>query len=174
MSEALNRDRILRLLQLLNGELASQEQRGQLFLVGGAVMCLVHRVRPSTADVDGVFEPTSVLRAAASKIAGREGIPETWLNDAVKGYMSRTPGFEHYLSLSHLEIMVAGEEYLLAMKCLAMRLGEEFRDLDDIRFLLRVLNIERLDAAMDVLGRYYPLEHYPPKTMFALQELLNK
>ena len=38
-----------------------------------------------------------------------------------------------FLELPNLRVYEARPEYLLAMKCAAMRLGEEFRDLDDVR-----------------------------------------
>jgi hypothetical protein len=40
--------------------------------------------------------------------------------------------------LDHLRVMVAQPGYLLAMKCLSLRIGAEFRDDDDIRYLLRM------------------------------------
>ena len=70
--------------------------------------------------------------------------------------------------------MVAQPAYLLAMKCLSMRIGAEFHDEDDVRYLLRYLNIDTYDQALDVVTRYYPLERFPQKTLYALEELLEK
>ncbi|MND05624.1 hypothetical protein D3C83_265390 [compost metagenome] len=58
------------------------------------------------------------------------------------------------------------------MKCAAMRLGEEFRDLDDVRYLLRYLNITTPDEAMAVVTRYFDASQLPHKTRLALEELL--
>ena len=58
------------------------------------------------------------------------------------------------------------------MKCLAMRLGEEFHDEDDVRFLLRYLNLTDYGAALEIVTRYYPLEQFPQKTLYALEEML--
>jgi hypothetical protein len=69
---------------------------------------------------------------------------------------------------------VAQAEYLLAMKCLAMRIGAEFHDEDDIRYLLRHLNILAYEKAIAVITKYYPLERFPQKTLYALAELLPK
>jgi hypothetical protein len=68
--------------------------------------------------------------------------------------------------------MVAQPEYLLAMKCLAMRIGAEFHDEDDIRYLLRHLDIRSYEKAIAVITKYYPKERFPPKTLYALAELL--
>ena len=40
------------------------------------------------------------------------------------------------------------------MKCLSMRLGEEFHDEEDVRFLIRYLNLTSYDDALTVVGRY--------------------
>jgi hypothetical protein len=69
---------------------------------------------------------------------------------------------------------VALPQYLLAMKCLAMRIGAEFHDEEDVRFLLRLLNIRSYDQALAVITKYYPLERFPQKTLYALEELLPK
>jgi len=146
---------------------------GELYLVGGAVMCLAHKSRPSTADVDGYFVPAARVREAARVVAEEAGVGPDWLNDGVKGYLSERGEFTPFLELPHLRVMVARPEYLLAMKCLALRLGEEFHDLEDVRFLLRLLNITQPAEAHAIIGRFYPLERFPPKAMFALEELLG-
>ena len=69
--------------------------------------------------------------------------------------------------------MVAQPEYLLAMKCLAFRIGAAFHDEDDIRYLLRLLDISKLGRAKEIITRYYPLERFPQKTLYALDELLR-
>jgi len=70
--------------------------------------------------------------------------------------------------------MVAGPPHLFAMKCLAMRLGAEFHDEEDVRFLLRLLDLRSYDQALEIVTRYYPLERIPQKTLYALEELLPK
>jgi hypothetical protein len=49
------------------------------------------------------------------------------------------------------------------MKCAAVRLGEEFHDLDDVRYLLRYLNITSVEEALEVVTRYFEAERLPPK-----------
>lgn len=136
-------------------------------------MCLVLHARPSTRDVDAHFHPTSVIRQAAARVARREDIPEDWLNDAAKGFLSERGEYQTFLDLPNLRVMVAVPAYLLAMKCLSFRIGPEFQDEADVRFLLRYLNIESYAKAVEVIGRYYPPERFPQKTLYALEELLG-
>ena len=161
-----------RLFGLLNEELARSETKGELYLVGGAVMCLAYSARPSTEDVDGYFKPAAAVREAAARVAASTNRQADWLNDAVKGYLSERGDYRPWLELSHLRIMVAQPGYLLAMKCLAFRIGAEFHDEDDVRFLLRLLDIRSYAKAVEVITHYYPQERFPPKTLYALAELL--
>ncbi|VAX07167.1 FIG00551000: hypothetical protein [hydrothermal vent metagenome] len=170
---ALSRGDIKRLFDLLNEDLSAQSLTGELYLVGGAVMCLVFNARATTLDVDAIFEPVGVLREAAAKIGRESGIGEHWLNDAVKGFLSESGTFSEFLDLGSLKVFCAQPEYLLAMKCLAMRLGREFHDEADIRYLLRYLNIESYHEAVSIITRYYPKNRFPQKTLYALEEILG-
>jgi len=169
----LKKRQIERLFNLLNDELARIDEIGEIYLVGGAVMCLVYDARASTKDVDAIFKPSASVRAAARRVALAAHVTDDWLNDAAKGYLSDRGDFRAYLDLSNLRVLVAAPEYLLAMKCLAMRLGAEFFDEADIRFLLRLLDITTYAAAIDVISRYYPFERFPQKTLYALEEILG-
>ena len=55
-----------------------------------------------------------------------------------------------------------------------MRLGPEFNDEEDIRYLLRHLNIDSFAEAKSIIEKYYPLDRFPPKTFYALEEILRK
>ena len=170
---ALTQADLRRLFELLNKELGRSGTQGELFLVGGAVMCLAYATRPSTHDVDALFRPPTQVREAAARVAIQAKVKADWLNDAVKGFMSARGDFAAFLELDHLRIMVARPEYLLAMKGLAMRIGAEFHDEDDIRYLLRLLEVRNYENAVAIITKYYPLERFPQKTLYALAELLR-
>jgi hypothetical protein len=173
MDATLEAERIEVLFRALDGELRQDGVVGELHVVGGAVLCLALRARPATRDVDAYFEPTTAVRKAAARVARDHGVPDGWLNDAVKGFLSSQERYEPYLVLPNLRVMLAHPEYLLAMKCLAFRLGAEFHDEADVRFLLRYLNIERVEDAVTLITRYYPRERFPQKTFYALEEILE-
>lgn len=158
----LRKDDIRRLFVLLHAELAAGGVSGELYLVGGVVMCLALNARDATANVDGLFLPARAVREAAARVAVA----------AVKGYLSPRGEFDEYLELAHLRVFTARPEYLLAMKCSALRLGERYHDLDDVRFLLRYLNITTADDAMEIVTRYFDERQLVPKTRLALEELL--
>ena len=173
MAIGFNKKQLDQLFKKLNNKLTLQKISGELFLVGGAVMCLVYHARPSTKDVDAYFQPSHMIRVAAEELGEEEGLSKHWLNDAVKGYLSQHGRFDLYLELSHLKIFHAQPEYLFAMKCLSMRIGEEFHDLDDVKFLAHYLGIRDYPDAIAMVKKYYPLERIPQKTLYALEELLQ-
>jgi hypothetical protein len=164
---------IRRLLELLGEELERAGVEGEVYLVGGAVMCLVFDARAATRDVDALFRPTREIREAAARVADRAGVHRGWLNDAVKGFLDDRGDFDPFLELPNLRVFIARPEYLLAMKCASMRLAEEFRDVDDVRYLLRYLNITSVEEALEIVARYVDEDRLMPKTRLALEELLS-
>ena len=168
----LSSEDIRRLFGLLNEELAISETQAELYVVGGAVMCLAYGARPSTRDIDALFRPSAHVRRAAERVAQRAGLDPHWLNDGVKSFMSNRGDFAAFLELDHLKVMVAQPTYLLAMKCMAMRLGAEFHDEDDVRFLLRLLDVYSTEDALELITKYYPLADIPQKTLYAIPDLL--
>jgi hypothetical protein len=174
MQDKLTRSDIGRLFKALDEELKQQSIIGELHVVGGAVMCLVLRSRPATQDVDALFAPTKAVREAAAKVGSDLNAPKNWLNDGVKGFLSENNDFEPYLELDNLRVYTARPGYLLAMKALSMRIGEEFHDESDVRYLLRHLNIETYPEALQVITRYYEPERFPAKTRYALEGIFNE
>ena len=145
--------------------------------LSGVVFCMYDGTTRLAAevsnDVDAFFRPTKLIREAAARVADRAGVSQSWLNDAVKAFLSPRGDFHPYLDLPHLRVFVSRPEYLLAMKCASMRLGEEFQDLDDVRFLLRYLNVTSADEALEIVTRYFDEKQLLPKTRLALEELLS-
>ena len=168
----LTADKIRELFTLLEAALEREGVVGEVYVVGGAVMTLAFAARPSTNDVDAVFTPKEVVRRAARRVARDADVDPDWLNDAVKGFLGERGEFSTWLDLPHLKVFTPVPEYLLAMKCIAFRLGPEFHDEEDVRYLLRYLNVERARDALAIVERYFPSDQIPPKTRFALEELL--
>ena len=162
---------ILKLFEALNAELATRRVKGEVGLCGGAVMCLVFQARVATKDVDAIFQPTREIREASRTVASRLGLPEDWLNDAAKGYFLTSPPVRNVLEFSHLRVWAPQAEYMLAMKCVSARFDSH--DLDDVKFLLRHLEITNPEQAFRIVEQYYPRHAIPPKTQFLLEEVLG-
>ena len=167
----LTKDRIIRLMELLNEALQKRGEIGEIGLVGGALMCLVYNTRAATKDVEAIFEPAVTLRAIAAQIAASESLPPDWLNDAAKGFI--LPGFaqQEVLSLSNLRVWAPEPRYMLAMKCISARWDTS--DRDDVIFLIHLLKLTKASEVFDIIERYYPKNLVPPKTQFFIEEILE-
>lgn len=166
----LNREQIQQYLHALNDELARVSATGELCLFGGTVMCLVFQARPSTKDVDAIFEPTAVIRDAAQRVAENFSLEDDWLNDAVKGFV--VPHTQRiYLDLSHLKVYVPEADYLLSMKSLAARVDTQ--DATDIRILIKHLGLQKPEAVFEILEKYYPRQQIRPATRYFIEEIFD-
>jgi len=175
MSEGLSKETILSALARLNEELVRENVHGELCLFGGAVMVLSFNTRPATRDVDAIFQPTEAFRRAAAVVQADLNLPEAWLNDGVKGFVS-TSGEVTDATLpqfSHLHITRPTAAYLLAMKALAARAaGPDGKgDRDDITTLIRHLDLP--DAVFALVERFYPSERILPKTEYLIREIFQ-
>jgi hypothetical protein len=140
--------------------------------------------RPATKDVDAVaWHDVEFLRAEVRRIADARQWPDDWLNDAVKGFLSPRQSDPGVLRLCRtypseeragLRAFVPRPEYLLAMKCIAMRVDplEASADVDDIRKLVRELGLTSAREVLDIVASYYPHGVIRPKTQFGVEEIM--
>ena len=168
----LTKDRIIRALSHLSKELEVLGLYGEIMLTGGASMCLVHSARDMTKDIDALYEPKTVINQLVVKIAAEDDLPDSWLNDSVKGFVSDNAPREDFLSLPCLKITTVTAEYLLAMKLLSARYGET--DYDDARFLLKKLGLKTVEALNETITTYYPPERILPKTQYLIEQLVEE
>ena len=178
-NSALTREAILRALGSLSDELGRQNVTGEVCLFGGTVMVLAFTARLATKDVDALFQPTPLIRDIAKRIGEEQSLPTDWLNDGVKGFVSArhetTAG--NLPQFPHLRLTMPVPEYLLAMKCMAARLGGttgEASDVPDIVFLIRHLRLQSAFAVLDIVGQYYPANRIPVKTQYLVEGLFEE
>ncbi|MHB8241492.1 MAG: DUF6036 family nucleotidyltransferase [Solirubrobacteraceae bacterium] len=133
-------------------------------------MAIDHQVG-ELRDIDAAFEPKSAIYAAAEAVAEAQGLPADWLNDAAKAFMpGRDPQARLLPNIKGIEVTTASPRYLLAMKLMAMRFGE---DDEDIEILLEQCDIHSAQEALDLLKGMYPAKEPPARTRLFLEELLG-
>ncbi len=69
---------------------------------------------------------------------------------------------------------MAAPEYLLAMKCMSMRLGRDDTDLADVRFLMNRLGMTDAEQVLDLVACYHAEDRIQPKTRFAIEEICQQ
>ncbi len=175
----LTREMILKALGSLSEALGRQNVTGEIRLFGGTVMVVAFTARLATKDVDAIFRPADSIRDMAQHIAEEQHLPADWLNDGVKGFVSArhetTAG--NLPQFPYLRLTMPVPEYLLAMKCMAARLGGttgEASDLPDILFLIRHLQLRSAPAVLEIVAQYYPANRLPVKTQYLVEGLFEE
>jgi hypothetical protein len=148
-----DRDEILRALRALGQRLADRDVVGDLYVVGGAAIALAFDERRATRDIDAVFEPKLVIYEEAARVAEELDLPAGWLNDSVKGFLAGPdPWPTSVFEVPGLRVQAASPEMLLALKCLAHRLGE---DDDDVRLLATHLGLTEPEDVLDLVVQVF-------------------
>src|ERR1700679_3276472 len=160
----------------MSDELGHRGVTGELCLFGGTVMVLAFAARPSTKDVDAIFQPTLAIGKVAEKAGGAHDFPGPCRNKVAKGFVSaRHETVSGNLpQFPHLRLTMPVPEYLLAMKCMAARLGGpsgEQSDVPDIVFLIRPLRLNSARAVLDLVAQYYPANLIQIKTQYLVEGL---
>ena len=127
--------------------------QGEIYVVGGAAIALAFDPRRTTKDIDAVFEPKALIYREAEAMSQEHGLPRSWLNDAVKGFLvAPDPGAAVVLDVPGLRCSAASPRLLLAMKVLAHRSGE---DEADVRLLATALSLTTAEQVLDVAEEVY-------------------
>ena len=175
----LDRTTIESALSLLSEKLKAEGVTGEVCIFGGAAMVLAFDAREATRDVDAVFRPAESVRRAAESVARELSLPENWLNDGVKGFVSANQDFVNTgmpKDFPNLRVLRPSAAYLLAMKCMAARVAgyDTGGDRDDVIFLARHLGLTGAEQALEIVARYYPPERISAKTRFFVEEVIGE
>lgn len=175
-SHQLSKEQIMSAFSALNDRLMAKEIIGEICVFGGAAMVLAFDARQSTRDVDGIFVPKGSMADAIAEVADELDLRPDWLNDGVKGFVSDTGDLtdDGMPQFSHLRIMRPSSAYLLAMKCLAARVGgyDTAGDQEDVLTLIKHLGLTSAEQVLEVIGRYYSETLVQPKTRYFVEELI--
>ena len=163
INNPMEQEDIVEALRELVRELQESKTQVKIRIVGGAALALLYFTRPATTDIDSLEFKTrdiEAVDAAISKVGERRNLPPNWLNTEVSRIdafpsVGKEVEWETIFSEDGIEISVASAEALLAMKLKAGRVG---RDTDDIRKLMKQIDISNLSQVEDLYSEYYPGE----------------
>src|SRR5438067_7067911 len=121
----MNKNDIEKYLRMVGEQLHAQGLNFDIILLGGAAMIIEVGNRDSTKDIDTYFLPdfTAIFKAAAI-VAGREGLPDGWLNDAAAGstyFFKKQPPTKLWKKFPGLNVSIASLDYLFVTKVIASR-----------------------------------------------------
>lgn len=107
---------------------------------------------------------------AAWEVATELRLPRSWLHNQASSYVSGragrgTPVYDH----PNLRVLTTPPEHLLAMKTRAARAA---RDADDLRLLLRTLDVHRLAQVVEIVARFFPDEPLGDRSTQLIEDLL--
>ncbi len=131
----------------------------EICLYGGALMMLAYDARSMTKDVDAVIRPAKEGFALAEQVGRELGLPSEWINDQVKMFTAPSEELREIpWEGPGIKLTAPTSGYLLAMKSLACRdpLPGYAGDLDDLRFLIRKMEIHSVDQIQAYIDKYYP------------------
>jgi hypothetical protein len=167
----LGRAELERAFTALGERLAGRGVVADVFVVGGAAMALAYDAQRVTRDVDAVFVPHGIVHEEAVRVAEDLGLPRWWLNEQASVYVSGKddPGKRRVFDHPGLRVTAASAGHIFAMKALAART----RDIDDLRVLADIAGIDTADAALAVVGEFYPDEPVPARSAGILRELFS-
>jgi hypothetical protein len=175
LSARFSKKELEKMLSLLNEQLRKNGVTGEVCIVGGAAMILAFGSRESTRDIDALVMAPASIRTAVAQVAETNGFPPNWLNDGAKGFASgQSTEMKEILKLSCLRVVAPPAAYILAMKCLAARVGLDEHDKEDTKFLIQHIGLRNSNAVLEIVEKYYPKERIPAKTQYFIQEVCDE
>lgn len=173
----MSREIVLNALKRL-GQLAFEENlQLECCIYGGALMMLAYDAKAATKDVDVVIRPREPALRLARRVGKELGLPENWLNDQVKLFLAPHEDLRELpIEVQGVQLTSPSAGYLLAMKALACRVGLPGYegDLDDLRFLIRKMEITSVDTIQERIDRYYPDDVIPAHQRATLEALIQE
>jgi len=173
----MNRDDLLFALRRLGKRASEEGIMLEVSIYGGAAFLLAFNSRNATRDIDAILKPKEEGKRFVALVARELDLPDDWLNSQVV-----SPKKEAKRRLAEIEnetgliVHVPTASYLLAMKALACRrpIGEYQGDIDDLRFLIKKLNIRSVADIQAKLDAFFPDDIIRPQDAALLQSLIDE
>lgn len=178
MKENLNKQDILFGLQEIGRKAKERNSVIDIAIYGGAALILAYDLRRMTSDIDAVNKGDNVLLGKiVEEVAEEKNWSKNWLNDGVKGFVSgKEKLVEFDYEFEGIRLYVPSPEYLLAMKCMAMRMEEieNKSDVEDIKLLIDVIGIKDTERVFEIIESFYPSKRIMPKVQFGVEQIFNE
>ena len=102
-------------------------------------------------------------------MAAELGLPRWWLNEQASSYVAPggDPAASRVFDHPGLRVFAASPEHLLAMKAFAARP----RDAEDIRQLVKVLDLRTVDDVLASVREIFPEEEPPARLRLLLEDI---
>jgi len=164
----------------LSDLLSMKGVHANILMFGGGALSMRYRAREQTNDLDVVFQEDKIgfLKDMVKQVGISNNIEPDWMND--KGIGSVTKEILEdstvFIELPGLTLLTPSLEALLAMKICSMRIGEDFPDIDDIRFLLLKTGIASSDKVFEITEKYRSdyISYLTPKHEYIIKALLEE
>jgi hypothetical protein len=172
MARALDRDKLLDAFDEIGRAAVVANTRLTIAVFGGSALMLASNFRFATEDVDiaEIEKPWPAwLADVVERVAKANNWSREWLNDAVTFHLSPLAQAERDLTAFGsfprkeekvgLTVQIPSARYLLALKLKALRVADFAKgasDMEDVANLLRVLHIDEVEPAIEVLAEFFP------------------
>ena len=148
------RERFQALARALGEEGVEQE----LCKVGGAVLRLVFRSATHTRRPDHLFGDVAAAKRAEDAVAKRFDLLSGWVDAAVRRHLADP---DVVFDSPELRVYAPPPDYVLAMKCAALRFAPDSNTDSDVRYLLMYLGVSSPEQAVGVVDGYLSPQHRP-------------
>ena len=140
-------------------------------------MMLAYDRKRITRDIDAVFHPSSRIIPLIQQVAKEQGLPGDWINDDVRQFLATSESKRDLpIDVPGIQVTIPSAEYLLAMKALACRraLPGYKGDEEDLRFLIKKLEISSFQEIQEWIDKYYPDDVPSKQDQAFLEQLISE
>lgn len=172
MAGALDREKLVAAFDEIGRAAVSAKTRLSIVVFGGSALMLASNFRFATEDVDiaEIQRPWPAwLSEAVERIGAQNGWSSDWLNEAVTFHLSSLAQSDRDVEIFGtfprredqvgLTVFIPSARYMLALKLKALRVANFVKgtqDIADVTNLLRVLDIQEIESAIEVLAEFFP------------------
>lgn len=142
----------------------------ELCRVGGAVLRLVFQGEPGSRRPRAIFGDVSRAKAAQGEVAEELGLSEDWVERAARSFLEDPSRLYHGEAL---RVFVPPPDYVLALKCAALRFAPDSDTAGDVRYLLTYSGVRTPAQGMAIVDRYLNERQRPPDLEDTLAALLD-